>query len=119
MKEAYSVITKDTEAYGKNFATKCCSNNKRNKSFVPSEHAVMFRFNPTWLSSPPPRILTSRLTAMMIIFFASRGVTVKLKDGGEVHADVLVGADGIWSQVRQRTGRPSVAPRLPRVNTRG
>lgn len=28
------------------------------------------------------------------------GVTVKLKDGGEVHADILVGADGIWSQVR-------------------
>eukprot|EP00752_Nemacystus_decipiens_P002003 g1924.t1 len=28
------------------------------------------------------------------------GVTVKLEDGGEVHADVLVGADGIWSQVR-------------------
>ncbi|CAM9955594.1 unnamed protein product, partial [Hapterophycus canaliculatus] len=28
------------------------------------------------------------------------GVTVKLEDGGEVHADILVGADGIWSQVR-------------------
>lgn len=23
---------------------------------------------------------------------------MQLKDGGEVHADVLVGADGIWSQ---------------------
>lgn len=26
---------------------------------------------------------------------------MKLKDGGEVHADVLVGADGIWSQARE------------------
>lgn len=25
---------------------------------------------------------------------------MKLEDGAEVHADVLVGADGIWSQVR-------------------
>ena len=30
-----------------------------------------------------------------------RGVTVRLKDGGEMHADILVGADGIWSQVRE------------------
>ncbi|CAM9747975.1 unnamed protein product [Discosporangium mesarthrocarpum] len=29
-----------------------------------------------------------------------QGVTVKLEDGGVVHGDVLVGADGIWSQVR-------------------
>ncbi len=29
---------------------------------------------------------------------------MKLEDGGEVHADVLVGADGIWSQVRTTPG---------------
>lgn len=32
-----------------------------------------------------------------------RGVTVNLEDGGKIHADVLVGADGIWSQVKMRT----------------
>lgn len=30
---------------------------------------------------------------------------MKLEDGGEVHADILVGADGIWSQVRVAKNR--------------
>ena len=30
-----------------------------------------------------------------------RGVVATLSDGTKAHADVLVGADGIWSQVRK------------------
>lgn len=39
------------------------------------------------------------VTAARRSTLVNRGVTVKLEDGGKVHTDILVGADGIWSQV--------------------
>jgi zeaxanthin epoxidase len=37
------------------------------------------------------------------------GVTAVLEDGREIRADVLVGADGIWSQVRAQMFNERVA----------
>lgn len=36
------------------------------------------------------------------------GVTVNLEDGGKIHADILVGADGIWSQVRAQMWKEDI-----------
>eukprot|EP00904_Undaria_pinnatifida_P002278 jgi/Undpi1/12050/HiC_scaffold_4.g01749.m1 len=69
-----------------------------------TQMADMYKLPYTGVIDRPDLQVTAALSLSIrhghLPFKSPWGVTVNLEDGGKIHADVLVGADGIWSQVR-------------------